>query len=198
MAERSAERHRRAAGDHRPRDGRPLRRVHRQCGDRRELADLPCRHCLHSVALHGDGRARLALRRGERSPQGQQDRLPGVCRRAGDGRRHHGAAWVGAVAASSGARERHAGGARGSAALPPDDVPVQHRDAAVLHDGRSTACRRRSQDPAPAWRGNDDAEYRIERAVDPGLGTHSGIRHTRRGARHRDRQYRPSRLSHCG
>src|SRR5262249_22632395 len=43
----------------------------------RRLADLPRRRRVHLVAVHGDGRARRALRRREPARQGEPRRLPG-------------------------------------------------------------------------------------------------------------------------
>jgi len=54
LAHRGHQRDRRAAGRDRPRDGRQLRRVHRQRRDRRELANLPDRDRVHLVALQRD------------------------------------------------------------------------------------------------------------------------------------------------
>ena len=139
VADGAAERHRRAAGHHRPRDGRPLRRLHRQRRHRRQLADLPRRHRLHQLAVHRHGRAGLALCRRERSRQSQPHRLPGIPHRARPGARHPGADRLRALALAARDGERDARGAGRSAALSADDVPVQHRHADVLHAGRRAA-----------------------------------------------------------
>ena len=38
-------------------------RLHGECGHRRQLADLPRRHCLHGLAVYRPGRPRRAVRR---------------------------------------------------------------------------------------------------------------------------------------
>ena len=135
VAHRAAEHDRRPAGHRRSRDGRALRRLHRQRGDRRRLADLPRRRRLHQVAVHRHGRAGGALCRRERLGEGQPRRLPGVpdvdCALA----RRPRAARLRALPAAAAAGSRVAGGARRRAAVPADDVRVQPRAAALLHDG---------------------------------------------------------------
>ena len=111
VADDAAERHRRAAGHHRSRDGRPLRRLHRQRRHRRQLADHPRRHRLHQLAVHRDGRARGALCRRQRARQGQPRRLSGVP----DGGRPVGAPGRGRLLRRAGAARPGQRRARGAA-----------------------------------------------------------------------------------
>ena len=57
-------------------------------------------------------------------------------------------------------RQRQPRSDRAGAAVPADDVPVQHRHAAVLHAGRRAARGRRCANAAASRRGDDRAEHR--------------------------------------
>ena len=56
------------------------------------------------------------------------------------------------IARAPAARQRHAGGQRARAAVSSDDVPVQHRHAAVLHARGGAACGGRRPYAASPWR----------------------------------------------
>ena len=185
MADGAAERDRRPAGHHRSRDGRALRRLHRQRRHRRQLADLPRRHRLHRVALHRHGRARGALRRRERAGEGQSHRLPGVPDGARPLARRAGAARLRPVADAARSRQRDAGGQGRGAAVSAHDVRLQHRDAAVLHARRRAALGRRRPDAAAPRHPHDGPERCVQRHSDSRLRSDSRARHARRRDRHR-------------
>ena len=189
LADGVAECHRRPAGNHRSRDGRPLRRVHGQRRDRRELADLPGGDCLHQFAVHRHGGAGGALHRRESARQGESDGVPSVPHRARDWPRRDGAVRLPDLPLSAGVGARHAAGARRGIAVPAHDVRVQHRPADVLHAGRSAASRRRRSDADAARHRDDDPQRGIQRHPDPGLGPDSRVRCEGCGHRHVRRQH---------
>ena len=177
VADDAAERDRGSAGDHRSRDGRSFRRLHGQCGHRRQLADHPRRHRLHQLALHRHGRAGGAVRRSQRAGQGQPGRLPGVPDRVrpvdhpGRGRVLRGAI----SARSCQCRAQRAGG---GASVPARDVHGHLRHDDVLHAQWRVSRRGRPADAASARRHDDGPHDCLQRHPD------SDVRHDRRGARH--------------
>ncbi len=179
VADGAAERDRRTAGHHRSRHGGALRRLHRQRSHRRQLADFPRRHRLHRLALHRHGRARRALRRGERARQGQPDRLSGVPDGPRPLARRPGPARLRPVADAAGSGERDARGQGRGVAVSPHDVRLQHRDAALLHAGRGASLGGRRPHAAPARHPHDGAERGVQRRADSRPGSHSGAWHTR-------------------
>jgi hypothetical protein len=82
-------------------------------------------------------------------------------------------------------RQRDAGGQGRGAAVPADDVRLQHRDAALLHAGRGAAVGGRRADAVAAGHPDDGAQRRVQRRPDPRLRSGTGPGHPRRCDRHR-------------
>ncbi len=166
VAHDAAERHCRSAGHHRPRDGRPLRRLHRQRRHRCQLADHPRRHRLHQLGVYRHGCAGGTVCRRQRRGEGQPDGLPGVS----DGRRLFGAARrhrLLRLADAADVGECRPGGPRRSAAVPARDVPRHVRHDDVLHAERRVPRCRRPADAASARRRDDDTDGHLQRDPDP-------------------------------
>lgn len=145
MAHDAAECHRGDAGPRRPRHGRALCRLHRQCGHRRLVADLPGGAGLHRVALHRDGRAGGALCRAQPAAGVEPGRLSGVPDRRDPVHGCSRAARVFPRAVAPGPGQRGARGAGRGAAVWPDPG---------LRD---------------AWRGHGDGDRRRDRDARGGV-----------------------------
>ena len=186
VADDGSELRRRDAGCRRPCAGRPAARLHRERGDRHQLADLPRRHRLHGLALHRAGDPRVALRRRGRLRPRQQDRPAGVSH----GDRHvprHGADRLLRRADAARSRQRRTRGEGTGAAVPAHQLHVQHRHAAVLHAVRGAPRRRRCAHAAPARPDDDGAQCHPQRRPDSRPRADSVVRHCRVGDGHGDR-----------
>ncbi len=186
MADDGAELRRRDAGCDRSHSGRPAARLYRQRRHRHQLADLPRRHRLHGLAVYRPGDSRVAVcRRGRFGPR-QQDRAAGVSDGDRDVRRdgEHRLLRVAAVARSRQCRARRESA---GAAVPANQLHLQHRDAALLHAVGGAQRGRRCADAAPARSDDDRAERDSQRPPDSRLRADSVVRHSGLGDGHGDR-----------
>ena len=184
LADDAAERHRGSAGHRGSRDGGPLRRFPRQCGNRRELADLHRRDRIHHFVVHRHERAGVTLCRRRRRGKGGPHGLPGLPHRARHIAFHHGAGGLLRVAVPARPGECGPAGQGGGAALPANHVRLQPGHDGVLHAWRSTPFSGRRPNTDGAWHRGNTAERRAERGADSGPWSHSGIRHQGRSDRH--------------
>ena len=170
LAHHAPERDRWIAGHHRSCDGGTLRGLHGERGDRCGVADLSRRDPVHQLVVYRYGRAGGAFCWGERSRQGQSQRVPGLSRLGGVVGRRAGSHRVLPFARSAEPDQRGPGGAGPGAAVPQDHVPVQLRDDDVLPVSGCATVRRRRAHATAVRRRVDGPEPGAERGAHPRYG----------------------------